>query len=116
VLLEEELIDTPASDLGLTATLQAGLVQLEWKPATSDTATPPGLELGVRYDIFRGNSAEFTPGRVPLFSVEPSPFGSPGGTIKATVIHPNPANAFYRVCAVNGAGKRGCTAAVDSSQ
>ncbi|MCS6844462.1 MAG: alpha-amylase family glycosyl hydrolase [Caldilineales bacterium] len=106
VLLEQAKIDTPKAPTVAVAK-QGNDVKLSWAPVTQDTNNEP--EVVTAYEVHRSTSPYFTPGPGTLLStVTPGAFGNPSGQITFTDAGAigNPAqNYYYKVVAVNGAGK-----------
>lgn len=121
VLLEQNKIDTPQLPTGYTQYLGSG-VKIAFTPVFTDTDGE--YELVTTYEVYRDNSAGFTPGPSNrIASVVPAPFGGytfsfqadPGMTVSfdgtyIVVYDPQGTTShYYAICVSNGAGKRNCS-------
>ncbi|HPH95583.1 MAG TPA: alpha-amylase family glycosyl hydrolase [Anaerolineaceae bacterium] len=108
VLLENDLIDTPAAST-LTVEHQASsTVTLSWPQVSRDTLGE--RETVTIYTLHRGAASGFMPSAGNQIATLTAPaFGSDGGLL--TFTDPTPANASvgYKVCALNAAGKQSCS-------
>lgn len=105
VLLEQAKIDTPKAPV-VDIAKQSNDVVLSWAPVTQDTANEP--KVATAYEVHRSTSPYFTPGAGTLLAtVAPPVYGASGklSYTDASAIGNPTQNFYYKVLAINGAGK-----------
>ncbi|HEU4329214.1 MAG TPA: alpha-amylase family glycosyl hydrolase [Roseiflexaceae bacterium] len=101
VLLEQAKIAAPAAPSGLQARRSGGDIVLSWSAVTADSGGQRAVATG--YRVYRGNTANFTPGPSnQIATVTPPAFGSTGGV--AYTDSGAAAGSYYRVQATNASG------------
>ncbi len=102
VLLEQDKIDMPQAVTNFSVAVSGADNVLSWRPVFTDTADEREV---VSYQIHRSLDSAFTPGPGTLIAtVAPANFGTATGTETYTDAIA-PANAYYRVMPINGAGQ-----------